>query len=423
MLSSPPREASSYAPLQNSPADGDSSSRAAPNEPEKSGENQPSATNDQKDATKAGRPDSESPQGQMADGQQKASDPAPPKNTSQANASSSQSQAASSGQGQSASQGSAGKSQGSQGGKQQSSSTSEKQQQQQQQNAQQQREQQPSQQGDKQKADQQSAQQETPKTSGDSEAQKSERPASEQSSNQRQDNPSQDTMSSRMAQDLPKRWEKMPTLRPPPIASFGGIAWLVKMLLYVAVAIAVIYGLIRYWANVRSFLIAAWRELLTLWNSIFGRRQALDQIEGSTNAAQKSLRPFSSYSDPFASGAAARARPGAVVQYSFEALEAWAAERGSARLAEETPLEFAAQAGGGTSAAGRGSARPRQPLRPNCLRADRLPAMTWAACKNYGSLCGGWPCPWLERVPTRECGRSGMALHVCRVTFGIFDDP
>ena len=100
--------------------------------------------------------------------------------------------------------------------------------------------------------------------------QKSERPASEQSSNQRQDNPSQDTMSSRMAQDLPKRWEKMPTLRPPPIASFGGIAWLVKMLLYVAVAIAVIYGLIRYWANVRSFLIAAWRELLTLWNSIFG---------------------------------------------------------------------------------------------------------------------------------------------------------
>jgi uncharacterized protein DUF4129 len=87
-------------------------------------------------------------------------------------------------------------------------------------------------------------------------------------------------------------------------------------------------------------------------------------------------RPFASFRDPFLSGAVARMTPNELVRYSFEALEAWAVERGIERQAGETPLEFAERVGQETPAleldvhrlAGyyAGLAYARRSLTPDC---------------------------------------------------------
>ena len=51
-------------------------------------------------------------------------------------------------------------------------------------------------------------------------------------------------------------------------------------------------------------------------------------------------RRFPSYADPFASGRAEAMTPVDLTVYTFEALEAWAADAGRERRPEETPMEF-----------------------------------------------------------------------------------
>ncbi|HEY2840092.1 MAG TPA: DUF4129 domain-containing protein [Pirellulales bacterium] len=136
---------------------------------------------------------------------------------------------------------------------------------------------------------------------------------------------------------------------PPPNApksswtpSFGWLGTLLKFLLYLAAAIVVIYYLIRYWDEVRDWLAKLWQEFLDIWNNLFGGRKKEAAIAAAAaEEAKPKPRPFAAFRDPFQSGDAARSKPSAVVQYSFEALEAWAIERGLPRLPEETPLEFA----------------------------------------------------------------------------------
>jgi len=55
---------------------------------------------------------------------------------------------------------------------------------------------------------------------------------------------------------------------------------------------------------------------------------------------QRPARRFHHYRNPFESGAAAQRTPAELVVYTFEALEAWASDRGEPRLAEQTPQEF-----------------------------------------------------------------------------------
>src|SRR5262249_47319032 len=59
-----------------------------------------------------------------------------------------------------------------------------------------------------------------------------------------------------------------------------------------------------------------------------------------TAPAEPPPRPFAAFRDPFLSGTAERMSPDELVRYSFEALLAWAQERGLPRQPGETPLEF-----------------------------------------------------------------------------------
>jgi hypothetical protein len=405
MLSSPPRDASSYAPLHNSPGQGESNSSAAPNDqtaptdptaPEnqttpngslssasapkgsqQSSETDPAAQSAQSpkgEQTPAGQQNSggQSQQAQQGEPSQQ-SEQTQQGERSQSGSEGEQGQGSPSQQGDSQSKGGgpSEKQQTSAQGQQQSSPSSQDQQNQQQQPRSQgdrqanqakgtQQQQQADQQQSRQQSDdqQQEGQQQdqqpgTEKKQSDqqvsqnqeqdsSSSRESGEKQSEQQSSQ-DDSKSRDAMTSKMAQDLAKHHQQSPTLRPPPLGTMAGLLWLLKMLVYAVIGLALVYGVIRYWANVMAFLIAAWKELTALWSSIFGRRAQTTAEDVDASAPRKVTRPFSTFADPFASGAAARHPPHAIVQYSFEALEAWAADHDAARLAEETPLEFTAR--------------------------------------------------------------------------------
>ncbi|HVU90317.1 MAG TPA: DUF4129 domain-containing protein [Pirellulales bacterium] len=411
MLSSPEREASRYAPMHNSPAQGESSS-GAPDEQQKQPDDSQAAAQQHGgasgDSSQAG-----GEQGQKTEGSGQRAEGSEEENKGQAAAgeregqsgegTKSQQSGGSSGGGTSGqqqsggsgnpSQGQQAQSQRSQGQQAQTQPSQNPQAQQPQQNQATQsggeKQQQPqgnnpaSQQSAGQQQQQQQSQQRQDKTagqSGDQQQQQAQQTQQRQSSDaekngeqgakQQADRQSgsagsgkqqpseqqagadkgkgaQDSLSSKMAQSLGQRWQQRPRLRPPPLASAGGVLWLLKMLVNAVVAIAVIYCLIRYGAQVRAFLHAMARELMALWQSFFGRRSSTGgEADEAVAATVRRTRPFASYADPFASGAAAKARAHAIVQYSFEALEAWAADRDTPRLAEETPLEFSARLAG-----------------------------------------------------------------------------
>ncbi len=94
----------------------------------------------------------------------------------------------------------------------------------------------------------------------------------------------------------------------------------------------------RIWQAIEQLL----DDLRNLWTRLFGSDgDAEAGVDTSAADQAASARPFASYPDPFLSGKAGRTSMEQLVRYSFEALEAWARERGCGRSLEQTPLEFA----------------------------------------------------------------------------------
>lgn len=321
-LTSPKREASDLAMLKQSTGEGEAESTApAEKQPEEEnsakpeGEKQPSDPN-QSSQSGAGRSGEQQkgPSGESsADGKQ----PPPDGGTSGENGS---------GQGKQSGESQDGKSQGgqSQDGKQSSG-------------------------GGESKSDQS----QQGKQSSDPKAEKDRAQSKQQQQAKAQDDKDKRAREEREKQRQTERLKKRPGYKPPPkpaesksswMPSFGWLGTLVKAVLYLVAAIVAIYFLIRYWDEVRAWLARLWQEVLDIWNSLFGgRKKAAIEAAAAAEEAKPRPRPFAAFKDPFLSGDAKRSKPSAVVQYSFEALEAWAIERGVARQQEETPLEFAAR--------------------------------------------------------------------------------
>ncbi len=90
-----------------------------------------------------------------------------------------------------------------------------------------------------------------------------------------------------------------------------------------------------------------WRDVLRFFASLWGNQRALPVAASSESVAatsQKIRRPFSSFANPFTSQSN-RNSPAQVIEYSFAALEAWAADRGMLRSEQQTASEFARQVG------------------------------------------------------------------------------
>jgi Domain of unknown function (DUF4129) len=126
------------------------------------------------------------------------------------------------------------------------------------------------------------------------------------------------------------------------LSRLGSLASVLKWLVFAALAVAVIFFLLRsglsFLANFTNWA----RRLLDWWAGLFSRRRkeagGLAQPEGPERIARP--RPFAFFGDPFADGRAEQISPDELTRYTFEAFQSWAWERGLGRQPQETPLEF-----------------------------------------------------------------------------------
>ncbi|MFO0871161.1 MAG: DUF4129 domain-containing protein [Pirellulales bacterium] len=93
----------------------------------------------------------------------------------------------------------------------------------------------------------------------------------------------------------------------------------------------------------RARIAEAWRQLCAEWRAFwerwFGRGKSA--AAAAAPSPVPSLPRFADFGDPFVTGLARTAGPAEVVRYTFQALEAWARDRGCPRADQQTPLEFA----------------------------------------------------------------------------------
>ncbi len=119
------------------------------------------------------------------------------------------------------------------------------------------------------------------------------------------------------------------------------LAALLKWIFYGALAVVALFLL---WKNRRELWTALGNlieQLSGFWHRLFGGRRRRDDRTAEEAAAQAaSVRRFADFADPFAAGAAGRYPPEELVRYTFEALEAWARDRGCPRRSDQTPHEF-----------------------------------------------------------------------------------
>jgi hypothetical protein len=144
-----------------------------------------------------------------------------------------------------------------------------------------------------------------------------------------------------------------PSRLPDSISSF--FHWLAPILKWVLfgiiaaiVAFVVFRGILKFLANFTSWARGLLAAIQGLWESLFGwiwrTGQAQKLAVAQEQAPRPQPRPFASFRNPFRNGGH-QGSPEELVQYSFEAMEAWAWEHGQGRQPEETALEFAGRLG------------------------------------------------------------------------------
>jgi hypothetical protein len=119
------------------------------------------------------------------------------------------------------------------------------------------------------------------------------------------------------------------------------LKWIIFGLLALATVVFVLRGGLRYLANFTDWARRLLEALRGFWDRLFGGRQGdpvSSVVPGEIPGAKRA--PFQDFANPFLDGRAEEMTSSEVVRYSFEALEAWAAERECSRGPQETPIEF-----------------------------------------------------------------------------------
>ncbi len=120
--------------------------------------------------------------------------------------------------------------------------------------------------------------------------------------------------------------------------------WLMALLRWILYIVLAVVGLIWLWRSrrqVATAILGLLRAIRNFWASLFGGRSGLAEKAEAAQVTVTPLPRFAAFSDPFADGTAARLGPEELVRYTFQAMEAWARERGRVRPPEQTAFEFA----------------------------------------------------------------------------------
>jgi len=145
-----------------------------------------------------------------------------------------------------------------------------------------------------------------------------------------------------------RRFRGLSELLPSRLGWLGSLLkWVVFAIVAVAVVIVLLRSGLKWLANFTDWARRLLAALEAWWQALFGWRARGDRQaeEVGSPAAVKRPRPFASFRNPFLDGASNQRSPEELVRYSFEALQALAAERGVGRNPDETPLEFAGRLG------------------------------------------------------------------------------
>jgi hypothetical protein len=121
------------------------------------------------------------------------------------------------------------------------------------------------------------------------------------------------------------------------------LKWIVFAIVGLVTLCVIGYAILRFLANFTPWA----ANFLKFWSRLFTRRPGKRRREEeavATLALAPPPRPFSSFHNPYRLGQ--RWTPYEFCCYTFTAFEAWARERGVARLQGETPLEHAERVGG-----------------------------------------------------------------------------
>ena len=133
------------------------------------------------------------------------------------------------------------------------------------------------------------------------------------------------------------------------LPSLGALATFLKWVVFTILVLAVLFFLLRsglkFLANFTNWAKQLLAALDAWWKSLFSRKKPAAKAAEVPSPRRPRPRPFSAFSNPFTNGTAAQFSPDEIATYTFEALEAWAWERGLGRELEETPLEFAQRLG------------------------------------------------------------------------------
>jgi len=129
------------------------------------------------------------------------------------------------------------------------------------------------------------------------------------------------------------------------------IAKFVKWIVFAFVALLVIgvlfFGVLKHLAPFTAWARNLLEAIRNWWANLFGGSSVAKVRESFAEGPRGPQRPppFTEYSNPFADGSAANRAVEELAAYTFEALDAWAWDRGRGRKPTETPLEFAARLG------------------------------------------------------------------------------
>lgn len=146
-----------------------------------------------------------------------------------------------------------------------------------------------------------------------------------------------------MHSESPAQSPSPPPPTPDLLPSLSGLTGVLKLLLYLALTLVVLYLAWRH----REQIAQAIADILRMIREFFGGKrthQSSDTHPETEKIAPVSIRPFASYSNPFASGQYRTNPPSEVVRYTFEAFEAWSRERSHPRSPDQTPMELVRQA-------------------------------------------------------------------------------
>ncbi|MCC9608851.1 DUF4129 domain-containing protein [Blastopirellula sp. JC732] len=140
----------------------------------------------------------------------------------------------------------------------------------------------------------------------------------------------------------PSEAPKPPQPSSPPfnlMSLVGSLGYLVKLIIYGAVALAALYFAWKFRAQIAESWAKFVDDMRKLWDYLFGRRT--QPVLATAEAAPVAKTPlFPAFASPFAPGAKKRS-PEQLVRYTFQALEAWGADKGVPRDSDQTVEEFA----------------------------------------------------------------------------------